>query len=288
MMRYQFIAEHAQEYPVQRQCAVLEVAESGYYAWCKRQPSAHQQADAALVAEIQAIYAQNRGRYGSPRIHAELKKRGWHCGRKRVARLMREAHLRSVRQVKRRQLMTDSCHRYPVAANVLNRDFQAQLPNQKWVADITFIATQAGWLYLAVVLDLFSRRVVGWAMSARCDATLVQNALQMALSQRQPIDHLLHHSDRGSQYAAHVYQALLAQHHITVSMSRTGSCYDNAVMESFFRTLKAECVDLHVFHSRSHARTVIFEFLEVYYNRQRLHSTLGYCTPAAFEAAFTG
>lgn len=285
-MRYAFIAEQAQAYPVRRQCQVLGVAESGYYAWCKGQASQRQQEDERLTHEIRSIYEQHRGLYGSPRIHAALKARGWTCGRKRVARLMREAHLRSVRQSKRRVHTTQSKHPYPVAANLLNRQFEAQRPNQKWVADITFIPTRKGWLYLAVVLDLFSRQIVGWAMSACCDATLVQNALQMALAHRQPAGELLHHSDRGSQYAAHDYQALLAQHHITVSMSRKGNCYDNAVMESFFRTLKAECVALHAFQSRSQARAVIFEFLEVYYNRQRLHSTLGYCTPAAFEAAF--
>jgi transposase InsO family protein len=285
-MKYQFIREHAQEYPVRRQCRVLAVAESGYYGWLQAQPSARQQADEQLLVEIQAIYQQHRRLYGSPRIHAELKKRGWQCSRKRVARLMRQAHLTSVRQRQRRLQTTDSKHPYPVAANILNRQFEAQRPNQKWVADITYIPTQNGWLYLAAVLDLFSRRIVGWAMSARCDATLVQNALGMALSQRQPQPDLLHHSHRGSQYAAHDYQRLLAQHHISVSMSRTANCYDNAVMESFFRTLKAECVTLHAFQSRSHARSVIFEFLEVYYNRHRLHSTLGYCTPAAFEAAF--
>jgi putative transposase len=285
-MQYQFIAEHAHDYPVRRQCQVLEVAESGYYAWLHAQPSARQQADKALLSDIQAIYQQNRRLYGSPRIHAELKKRGWSCSRKRVARLMRQAHLRSVRQRARRVQTTDSRHPYPVAVNVLNRQFDAQRPNQKWVSDITYIPTQNGWLYLAAVLDLFSRRIVGWAMSAHCDAALTQNALDMALSQRQPTLDLLHHSDRGNQYAARDYQALLAQHRITVSMSRKGNCYDNAVMESFFRTLKAECVDLHLFQSRSQARSVIFEFLEVYYNRQRLHSTLGYCTPAAFEAAF--
>ena len=285
-MQYAFIREHAHEYTVRRQCRVLEVAESGYYAWLHAQPSARQQADEQLLAEIQAIYQQNRRLYGSPRIHAELKKRGWQCSRKRVARLMRAAHLVSVRQRHRRLQTTDSKHRYPVAANVLNRQFEAQRPNQKWVADMTYIPTQSGWLYLAAVLDLFSRRIVGWAMSAHCDTALVHNALHMALSQRQPQADLLHHSDRGSQYAAHDYQLLLTQHHITVSMSRKANCYDNAVMESFFRTLKAECVALHLFHSRTHARSVIFEFLEVYYNRQRLHSTLDYCTPAAFEAAF--
>jgi transposase InsO family protein len=263
------------------------VAESGYYAWLKSKPSARQQADAQLLAEIQAIYQQHQRRYGSPRIHVELKKQGWRCSRKRVARLMGEAHLRSVRQAKRRPLKTDSRHPYPLAANILNRQFEAARPNQKWVSDITYIPTQQGWLYLAAILDLFSRKIVGWAMSACCDGTLVQNALHMALSRRQPSADLLHHSDRGSQYAAHAYQDLLAHHYITVSMSRTGDCYDNAVMESFFHTLKAECVDLHVFHSHAHARSVLFHFMEVYYNRQRLHSTLGYCTPAAFEAAFS-
>lgn len=286
-MKYAFIREHAQAYPVRRQCRVLAVAESGYYAWLQAQPSERQQADAQLLAEIQVIYQQNRRLYGSPRIHAELKKQGWQCSRKRVARLMRQAHLASVRQRRYRIQTTDSKHLYPVAANVLDRQFQAQRPNQKWAADITYIPTQKGWLYLAAVLDLFSRRIVGWAMSARCDTSLVYHALHMALAQRQPQVGLLHHSDRGNQYAAHDYQALLAQHPITVSMSRKGNCYDNAVMESFFRTLKAECVHLHAFQSRSHARAVIFEFLEVYYNRQRLHSTLGYCTPAAFEAAFS-
>ena len=286
-MSYDFIAQHAQAYPVTRQCAVLGVAVSGYYGWQKRQMSMRQQQDQQLLSAIRRIYQQHRGLYGSPRIHAELKKEGWQCSRKRVARLMREAHLRSVRQRKRRVQTTQSKHSYPVAVNVLNRQFEAQRPNQKWVSDMTYIPTQNGWLYIAAVLDLFSRRIVGWAMSATCDATLVQNALQMTLSERQPTADLLHHSDRGSQYAAHAYQALLAQHAITVSMSRKGNCYDNAVMESFFRTLKAECVDLHIFHSRTHARSLIFEFLEVYYNRQRLHSTLDYCTPAAFEAAFS-
>jgi putative transposase len=283
-MKYQFIAEHAIIYPVTRQCQVLEVAISGYYAWRQQQTRKRQQADGALLAAIEAIYHQNRRLYGSPRIHAELKKAGWQCSRKRVARLMRQAHLRSVRQRRRRVQTTHSNPAYPVATNVLNRQFEAQRPNQKWVSDITYIPTQSGWLYLAAVLDLFSRRIVGWAMSAQCDTTLVQNALHMALSQRQPNPDLLHHSDRGSQYAAHAYQALLAEHHITVSMSRKGNCYDNAVMESFFHTLKAECVDLHVFLSHTHARSVLFEFMEVYYNRQRLHSTLGYCTPVTFEA----
>ena len=286
-MKYQFIAEHATEYPVRRQCQVFEISESGYYAWRKREPSERQQVDEQLLSEIRVIYQQHQQRYGSPRIHAVLRKQGRRCSRKRVARLMRQTHLRSVRQRRQPAQLTDSKHLYPVAANILNRQFEAQRANQKWVSDMTFIPTQQGWLYLAAVLDLFSRKIVGWAMSANPDTTLVQKALHMALSQRQPTGDLLHHSDRGSQYAAHAYQDLLAHYHIIIRMSRKGNCYDNAVMESFFRTLKAECVDLHVFQSRTHARSIIFEFLEVYYNRQRLHSTLGYCTPAAFEAAFS-
>jgi putative transposase len=283
-MNYEFIAEHAATYPVTRQCQVLGVAVSGYYAWRKGQTSPRQQEDQQLLGEIQQIYQHHRRLYGSPRIHAELKEKGWKCSRKRVARLMRQAHLRSVRQRRRRLQTTHSNPAYPVAANVLNRQFEAQRPNQKWVSDITYIPTQTGWLYLAAVLDLFSRRIVGWAMSARCDALLVQNALHMALSQRQPHGDLLHHSDRGSQYAAHAYRALLAQPAITASMSRQGNCSDKAVMESLFHTLKSECVDLHVFRSHTHARSVLFEFIEVYYNRQRLHSTLGFRTPVAFEA----
>jgi len=229
-MKYQFIREHTQEYPVTRQCRVLEVAVSGYYAWSQSQTCPRQQADVKLLQAIQAIYQRHRGLYGSPRIHAELRQQGWQCSRKRVARLMRQAHLRSVRQRRRRLQTTASKHPYPVAPNSLNREFEAHHPNQKWVSDITYIPIQSGWLYLAAILDLFSRRVVGWAMSASCDSLLAQNALHMALSQRQPQAELLHHSDRGSQYAAHAYQGLLAQHHITVSMSRKGNCYDNAVM----------------------------------------------------------
>jgi len=282
-MNYEFIAEHAATYPVTRQCQVLGVAVSGYYAWRTGQTSPRQQADQQLLGEIQQIYQHHRRLYGNPRTHAALKQKGWKCSRKRVARLMRQAHLRSLRQRRRRVQTTHSNHAYPLVANILNRQFEAQCPNQKWVSDITYIPTQTGWLYLAAVLDLFSRRIIGWSMGTQCDATLVQNALHMALSQRQPQADLLHHSDRGSQYAAHAYQALLAQHRITTSMSRKGNCYDNAVMESFFHTLKCECVDLHLFRSHAHARSVLFEFMEVYYNRQRLHSTLGFHTPVAFE-----
>jgi putative transposase len=281
-MKYAFIAEHASSYAVERQCAALGVSVSGYYAWRKRTMSQRQAQDQRLLEHIRRIYQRSRCLYGSPRIHAALKRDGIACSRKRVARLMRQARLCSLRRPHRLHT-TDSRHPYPIAPNQLNRQFQAQQPNQKWVADITYIPTDEGWLYLAGVLDLFSRRLVGWAMSPRCDTALVTAALHMALASRQPSTTLLHHSDRGSQYASTDYITLLLQHGISLSMSRTGNCYDNAVMESFFRTLKTECVYLNHYPSRQQARQSLFEFLEVYYNRQRLHSSLGYLSPAEFE-----
>jgi putative transposase len=283
-MKYAFIAEHAAHYPVERQCQVLGVSVSGYYAWRTRQPSQRQQQDQQLLADIRAVYQGSRCLYGSPRVHAALRRADIRCSRKRVARLMRQAHLRSLRQRGRRVPTTDSRHSSPPAAHLLQRDFKAQSPNQKWVADITYVPTDQGWLYLAVVLDLFARQVVGWAMSHRRDAALVQSALQMALTRRQPDQPLLHHSDQGSQYAADGYRALLLRYGIIASMSRSGNCYDNAVMESFFRTLKSECVDLHHYRTRQQAQHSLFEFMEVYYNRQRLHSSLGYRSPVEFEA----
>jgi putative transposase len=283
-MKYAFIAEHAKHYPVERQCAALGISVSGYYAWRKRGVSQHREQDQQLLEQIQQVYQHSRCLYGSPRIHATLKHAGIACSRKRVARLMQQAGIHSLRQRRHWVHTTHSHHTYPVAPNRLNRQFQAEHPNQKWVADITYIPTAEGWLYLAGVLDLFSRRLVGWAMSERCDTRLVASALHMALRQRHPGMDLLHHSDRGSQYAADDYSRLLAQHAICLSMSRKGNCYDNAVMESFFRTLKAECVYLTHYPSRQQARQSLFEFIEVYYNRQRLHSTLGYLTPVAFEA----
>ena len=282
-MKYAFIAEHATQFPVERQCVTLGVSVSGYYAWRKRTVSSHQEEDQRLLQHIQQIYQHSRRLYGSPRIHAALKRQGVRCSRKRVARLMQQAGIHSLRQGRRHIRTTDSNHRLPVAPNRLNRQFQADQPNRKWVADFTYVRTDEGWLYLAAVLDLFSRRLVGWAMSARADEDLVESALQMAFARRQLNGDLLHHSDRGSQYAASHYAHLLAQQGIIVSMSRKGECYDNAVIESFFRTVKAECVYLTHYPTRQQARQSLFEFLEVYYNRQRLHSTLGYLSPAEFE-----
>jgi putative transposase len=227
---------------------------------------------------IVQLYHANRQVYGSPSIHAALHAEGKRCGRKRVARLMRAGGL-SATMPRHRTRTTDSRHEHPVAPNLLERDFTADAPNTRWVADITAIWTMEGWLYLAVVLDIFSRMVVGWAMDAHREAVLVESALQMALARRHPEPGLLHHSDWGSQYTCQDYQALLARCGIVVSMSRKGDCYDNALMESFIGTLKTECVERESYQTRSQARRSIFEYLEAFYNRQRLHSSLGYVSP---------
>jgi len=281
-MKYQFITEHRQEYPISIMCRVLEVAVSGFYAWLRRVPSRRSQENTVLGECIVRIYQENRQVYGSPRIHAALRAEGRRCGRKRVARLMREQGL-NARIRKHRTRTTDSHHEQPVAPNVLNREFSATAPNTKWVADITAIWTAEGWLYLAVVLDIFSRMVVGWAMDAHRDEVLVDQAARMALARRHPEPGLLHHSDRGSQYTAADYRELLAGYGIAVSMSGKGDCYDNALMESFFGTLKTECVDRQSYQSLSQARQSIFEYLEAFYNRQRLHSSLGYVSPVTYE-----
>lgn len=264
-------------------CATLGVSTSGYYAWRRREPRAHQQADQRLSARIAQVFAAGRGVYGSPRVQAVLRAEGIACARKRVARLMHEHGLAALPPRGRTPHTTDSQHAQPVAPNGLARHFAATAANKKWVADITAIPTQTGWLYLAVILDLYSRAVVGWAMDRLCDERLVLRALHMALARRQPDPGLLHHSDRGSQYTSGAYQALLAQQGIIVSMSRKGNCYDNAVMESFFGTLKVECVDRQTFATPDEAQRGIFEYVEVFYNRQRLHSTLGYRPPITFE-----
>jgi transposase InsO family protein len=236
-----------------------------------------------LSARIQHAFLAGRGVYGCPRIHAALRTDGMRCGRKRVARLMREHGLRAGRAAKRKPRTTDSQHTQPVAPNLLARDFTAPAPNRKWVADITGIPTHGGWLYLAGILDVYSRRAIGYAMDRSRDERLVETALDMALISRRPQAGLIHHSDRGSQYTSTGYRGLLEQYGIVMSMSGKGEPYDNAVMESFFSTLKAECVERHDFQAPDEARTCIFEYLEVFYNRQRLHSSLGYRSPMAFE-----
>ncbi len=281
-MKYQFIEQHKQEFPVVVICRVLEVSESGYYAWRKRSTCRRKQEDAHLTQEIRQVFETHQGRYGSPRILRELRDEGVTCSRKRIARLMRQEDL-SARRKRRRVLTTKRDRTHPVAPNILNREFTASAPNKKWVTDITYIPTRQGWLYLAVILDLYSRMVVGWSMSGNCDEKLVENALNQALTRRRPPAGLLHHSDRGSQYTSHAYQANLEESGIQSSMSRKGNCWDNATIESFFGTLKDECVGERIYASHDEARLALFTYMEVYYNRVRRHSTLGYVSPFNYE-----
>lgn len=284
-MSYQMISDHQTEYAVETMCRALEVSVSGYYAWRTRATSQHAHEDAELLAEIRAIHQASRKLYGSPRIHAALAQAGFQVSRKRVARLMREAGLHSQRRVRRRIRTTDSAHHRPVAPNLLARDFSASAPNHKWVGDILGLWTDEGWLYVAALLDTFSRRIVGLAMSEFRDEQLVEAALRMALGQRVPDGTLIHHTDRGSQYTADDYLTRLNTCGVVVSMSGKGDPYDNAMAESFFRTLRAECIELQRFATRREARLAVFEYIMVFYNRQRLHSALGYCSPVDFEAA---
>lgn len=281
-MRYQYIREHRQEFSVKRMCQLLGVTRSGYYAWQPEPAGPRAVANRVLVEQIRMEYQSSRQTYGSPRIWASLVRQGVSCGRHRVARLMRREGIHPPKRHKRYPVTTQRQPGVIPAPNRLNQDFSATTANTKWVSDFTYIDTAEGWLYLAIILDLFSRKVVGWAMSAHMDTALVETALQMALQTRQPDATLLHHSDQGSQYTSTIYQSILTSTNIQLSMSRVGNCYDNAVAESFFGTLKAECVPSQ-FATQAQARTTIFEYLEVWYNRQRLHSSLGYLSPVEFE-----
>jgi putative transposase len=283
-MRYQFIDDHRQEFKVRLMCRVLAVSTSGYYAWRKRPTSQREMANQKLLAAIRKAHKASNETYGSPRLYAEIKG-DIPCSLNRVARLMKKHNI-AARQKKRYKRTTKANAAHPVAPNRLGGDFTAIAPNQKWTTDITYVPTGEGWLYLAVVLDLFSRRIVGWAMSARMTSDLVKDALRMAIQQRQPAPGLLHHSDRGSQYTGQPYQQLLKDHYFIVSMSDTGNCYDNAPTESFFGSLKTEHVHHILYETRAQARTDIFFYIEAFYNRQRRHSTLGYVSPAAHEAAY--
>jgi transposase InsO family protein len=259
-------------------CKMLDVSASGYYAWRQRPEGAREAANHNLVTEIRRVHGDSKGRYGSPRVHATLRAEGRRIGRNRVAKLMRR-HGICARQRRRFCLTTDSRHDLPVAPNLLGRRFTASAPDRVWLADITYIPTAEGWLYLAVVLDMFSRRVVGWAMDERITQELALNALRMAIATRRPAPSLLHHSDRGSQYAAHAYRRLLANHGMRCSMSRKADCWDNAPMESFFSSLKTELDDASSYQTRQAARSELFQFIEGFYNRHRLHSAIGYMTP---------
>jgi transposase InsO family protein len=281
-VRFAFIAAEKAAFPVRLLCRTLQVSRAGFYASQARRPGPRAQADDRLGLEIAAIHDESRQCYGSPRIHAELAERGHRTSRKRVARLMRARGL-AARRRRRFRVTTESRHPFPIAPNVLARQFERPELNQAWVTDITYIPTGEGWLYLAVILDLCSRLAVGWAMSERITDDLTLDALGMALARRQPARGLLHHSDRGSQYASGDYQERLGKHGIVCSMSRRGNCWDNAVAESFFATLKVELVHATSWATRGTARAALFDYLEVFYNGTRRHSALGYLSPRAFE-----
>ncbi len=282
-MKFELVDAEKAHYPVAVLCETLGVSRSGFYAWKRRPPSSRSQADARLAVEIVATHEKSRSRYGSPRVHRALRKRGIRVGEKRVARLMRRDGL-VARQKRRFRRTTDSKHPNPVAPNVVARDFEPDAPNRVWAGDVTYIATGEGWSYLAVLLDLYSRRVVGWAMSATNDTELALSALQRAVGGRNRVPPgLVHHTDRGSPYASGEYRAALAAHAMVASMSRTGDCWDNAVSESFFATLRAELVDDENYPTRRAAERSIGEYIDDFYNVERLHSHLDYVSPIEFE-----
>ena len=281
-MTFRFIDEHRDQWPVRLLCETLEVAPAGYYAWRDRPASAQQQRRDTLLVEIRALHAEVKARYGSPRIHAELVARGQDCCVNTVAKLMQENGI-AAKTARKFRCTTDSNHDRPVADNLLDRQFDPASPNEAWVADITYVPTREGWLYLAVVEHLYSRRVVGWSMSDPIDSRLVVDALALAVERRLPGESLLAHSDRGSQYASDHYQRLLAQHGIPCSMSRRADCWANAPMESFFASLNKELIHGAGCATRAAARAAIVESIEVFYNSRRRHSSLGYVSPAEYE-----
>lgn len=281
-MTFEFIDAEKATYPVLLLCAVLGVARSAYYAWRQRGVSAHARRDAELSVEIAASHRRNRGVYGCPRIHADLRARGIYVSRKRVGRLMRAQRIRATPR-RRFAATTDSQHLEPIAPNVVQREFTASAPNQTWVSDVTFIPTRDGWLYLAVVLDLFSRRVVGWATSEKNDTALTLTALHLAVKCRKPEPGLVHHSDRGATYAAAQFRRAIASYGIVASMSRAGDCWDNAVAESFFSSLKRELRELDRRATRDAAQELVRDYIDNFYNRRRRHSHIDYLSPIEFE-----
>ena len=282
-MKFRFMKEHAHEFSVERMSKMFKVSRNGYYKFLQSKPSKRSKENIELLEKIKKIHEDSRRTYGSPRVHAELLEQGEQCSRKRTAKIMRNAGIQA-KMKKRFKVTTKVNPKAQAAPNLLQQDFTAPTANQRWVADITYIPTAEGWLYLAAVLDLYSRRIVGLAMSERMTADLVAIALEQALTRRKPSIGLIHHSDKGCQYTSHQFQALLKEKDIIVSMSGTGNCYDNAAMESFFHTLKTEHVHFEQFKTRHQAQTSIFEYIEVFYNRKRRHSTLGYLSPLAFES----
>lgn len=281
-MKYQCVAEHRHELPVAMMCRLLEIKSSGFYAWLRRPESRRSIDNRRFKKKITEIHAESDGVYGARKVRDELLELGFSVGRHRIARLMRELGLKGCPR-RRYRVTTDANHGFRIAPSHLEREFKAEAPNQRWVADITYIRTQEGWLYLAAVMDLYSMAIVGWSMSARLNREIVMKALMMAIWQRKPDQPLLHHSDRGSQYASTDFQALLAEHGIECSMSGTGSCYDNAAMESWFGLLKRERVNKRRYRTRKEARQDVFDYIERFYNRRRPHGSAGRMSPLKYE-----
>jgi len=284
-MRYRFIQTHKDQFHIWIMCRIFGVSRSGYYSWLNRPLSDRAQSNEKLLVTIKSVHKKSKKTYGSPRIHSQLIKDGIICSRGRVARLMRNAGICAI-QKRKFVVTTDSKHDLPVFENLLNRQFNIDMLNTVWTADITYIPTGEGWLYLSAVMDLCSKGIAGWSMDNRMKTDLVSNALMMAYGRRNPSIGLLHHSDRGSQYASEDYQKLLKGYGMQASMSRKGDCWDNAPMESFFHTLKTELTHHKIYQTHEEARRDIFEYIEVFYNRQRLHSSLGYKSPMEFESEF--
>ena len=281
-MKYAWIDEQRRRYPLDDLCRMLDVSESGYRAWKRGgKPGKKRLTDAQMLALIRAIHTELKGAYGSPRMVKELRSRGFSASKTRVERLMRENGIKA-RHKRRYKVTTDSKHSLPVAPNLLERDFTPEAPNRVWTSDITYLWTGEGWLYLAIVLDLFNREVVGWSLKPRMTADIVTDALTMAWFRRKPDAGLIHHSDRGSQYASHAFRAKLREYGMVCSMSRKGNCWDNAPTESWFNSFKNERVYGERFETRDEVKATAFEYIEVFYNRKRLHSTLGYKSPAQF------
>lgn len=282
-MTFGFVDEHRHLWPVRLLCAVLGISTSGYYAWRRRPESRRNIENRALLGEIRRVHAESGGCYGYPRIHAALRTAGRRIGRHRIARLMRLSGLRGLAAIPRRVRTTDSRHDYPIAPNRLRRNFTAGAPNQVWLADLTYIRTGEGWLFLAALIDMYTRKVVGWSMRETLHASIALEALGMAVARQRPPPGLIHHSDRGIQYAADEYRQALAAAGISPSMSRKGNCLDNAPMESFFHTLKVERVHHRTYGTRAEARRDLFAYIEGFYNSRRLHSAIGYRSPADME-----
>jgi putative transposase len=282
-MRFRFIEDRRADYPVRALCEVLDVSPAGYYAWRSRAESQRSVANRSLVDDIKRVHRDTHGRYGSPRIHVELKAQGRGVSRGRIERLMRRHGIRAIMARPRRMRTTDSCHGLPIAPNLLGRNFAATAPSRIWLADITYIETDQGWLYLAAVLDLYSRRIVGWATADHLRTDLPLAALKMAISAKRPAAGLIHHSDRGVQYASAEYRKVMQSAGFQASMSRKGDCYDNAPMESFFHTLKTELIHHRQYATRQDATRDIFAYIEGFYNRTRRHSAIGYISPIEMD-----